>query len=157
EESRHRGAARGEPSAGLPPEAFVSFLQNHDQIGNRPDGKRLWMLVPPERMLAAELLLALLPTPILLFMGDEFHAPSLFPFFCDFGGELGAAIVAGRRREHSDRLGGGEPPRLPSPITPDARAAAVLDWSVLEHAAHAEALARTCAWLEIRRRVLAPR
>ena len=77
----------------------MSFLQNHDQIGNRPDGKRLWMLIAPERMLAAELLLALLPTPILLFMGDEFRAPSLFPFFCDFSGELGAAVEEGRRRE----------------------------------------------------------
>ncbi len=77
----------------------MSFFQNHDQIGNRPDGKRLWMLIAPERMLAAELLLALLPTPILLFMGDEFRAPSLFPFFCDFSGELGAAVEEGRRRE----------------------------------------------------------
>src|SRR4029077_21009199 len=94
-----RAPRRREPRAVLPPEAFLSFLQNHDQIGNRPDGKRLWMLIAPERMLAAELLLALLPTPILLFMGDEFRAPSLFPFFCDFGGELGAAVAEGRRRE----------------------------------------------------------
>ncbi len=31
----YRGEARGKPSAGLPPTAFISFIQNHDQIGNR--------------------------------------------------------------------------------------------------------------------------
>ena len=36
EASPHRGGRRrGEPSRRLPPTAFVNFLQNHDQIGNR--------------------------------------------------------------------------------------------------------------------------
>ena len=35
------GQARGERTAGLPPSAFVSFLQNHDQIGNRAFGERI--------------------------------------------------------------------------------------------------------------------
>jgi len=156
EHSAYRGRLRGEPSAELPPEAFVSFLQNHDQIGNRPDGKRLWMLIAPERMLAAELLLALLPTSILLFMGDEFRAPTLFPFFCDFGGELGAAVEEGRRREFA-HLSGGEPPPLPSPIAPEARNAAVLDWAAAQREPHATALARTRSWLGLRRSVLFPR
>ena len=47
EPSAHRGgAARGEPSGDLPPTAFVSFLQNHDQIGNRARGERLDALAP---------------------------------------------------------------------------------------------------------------
>src|SRR5512134_1070251 len=33
-----RQRARGEPSASLPPAAFVSLLQNHDQVGNRAFG-----------------------------------------------------------------------------------------------------------------------
>ena len=36
-----RGEPRGTPSAHLPPTAFVLFLQNHDQIGNRAFGERL--------------------------------------------------------------------------------------------------------------------
>jgi hypothetical protein len=36
-----RAGAPGEPSAALPPTAFVNFLQNHDQIGNRALGDRL--------------------------------------------------------------------------------------------------------------------
>src|SRR5690606_29688663 len=35
---------RGTSSAGLPPHAFVLFLQNHDQIGNRAFGDRLTTL-----------------------------------------------------------------------------------------------------------------
>jgi maltooligosyltrehalose trehalohydrolase len=159
ETSRYRdGRPRGERSAELPAEAFVSFLQNHDQIGNRPDGKRLWMLLGPAQMLAAETLLALLPTPILLFMGDEFHAPSVFPFFCDFKGELAAAVTEGRRREfgkladeqtHVDLV--------PEPNTPEARAAGVLDWRSLGVEPHASALERQRAWLRTRREVLVPR
>src|SRR6185312_12974477 len=49
EPSAHReGRRRGEPSAHLPRADFVNFLQNHDQIGNRPMGERLAVLAPPE-------------------------------------------------------------------------------------------------------------
>jgi 1,4-alpha-glucan branching enzyme len=106
-------------------------------------------------MLAAELLLALLPTPILLFMGDEFRAPSLFPFFCDFGGELGRAVEEGRRREFAEF--GAAADSMPLATSPAARAAAVLDWHAAGAEPHASALARTRAWLKIRRDVLNPR
>ena len=121
EPSAHRGAARGNRSADLPPEAFVNFLQNHDQIGNRPDAARLWRLLERRRQAAAETLLLLLPTPILMFMGDEFHAPSGFPFFCDFAGELGRAVTEGRRNEFASlwREVDGEP--VPQPTTEAAR------------------------------------
>jgi 1,4-alpha-glucan branching enzyme len=98
-----------------------------------------------------------LPTPILLFMGDEFRAPSLFPFFCDFGGELGAAVEEGRRRETFALFGDAFPAPLPSPIAPETRSAAVLDWSAPQREPHATALARMRAWLGVRRSVLAPR
>jgi malto-oligosyltrehalose trehalohydrolase len=157
EHSPYRDARRGEPSAHLPPDAFVNFLQNHDQIGNRPDGKRLWMLIPHERMLAAELLLALLPTPIMLFMGDEFRAPNLFPFFCDFSGELGAAVEEGRRRETLALFGDAFPSPLPSPIAAETQRAAVLDWTATQREPHASTLARMRAWLGLRRSALFPR
>ena len=35
------GALRGEPSAALPTTAFIDFLQNHDQVGNRAFGERM--------------------------------------------------------------------------------------------------------------------
>jgi malto-oligosyltrehalose trehalohydrolase len=143
------GAARGEPSADLPPDAFVNFLQNHDQIGNRADARRLSMVVAHERMRAAETLLALLPTPILLFMGDELRSRTLFPFFCDFTGELAEAVTEGRRREHGDMGAGGAEP--PAPNTSAARAAAVLPWHELDSPEHAASLERHRTLLGLRR------
>jgi len=40
------GAARGQSTRGLPPTAFVGFLQNHDQIGNRAFGERITRIAP---------------------------------------------------------------------------------------------------------------
>jgi (1->4)-alpha-D-glucan 1-alpha-D-glucosylmutase len=79
EPSRHRGGApRGEPSTHLPPTAFVSFLQTHDQVGNRAFGERLSRLAPPEAVRAATAILLLSPQPPLLFMGQERGAVSVF-------------------------------------------------------------------------------
>jgi 1,4-alpha-glucan branching enzyme/maltooligosyltrehalose trehalohydrolase len=82
--SRFReGERRGEPSIDLPPTAFVSFLQNHDQIGNRAFGKRLTRLAPPETFRAGAAVLLLMPSPPLLFLGEEWAADAPF-LFCDF-------------------------------------------------------------------------
>jgi malto-oligosyltrehalose trehalohydrolase len=157
EHSAYRGAPRGTPSRRLPPEAFVSFLQNHDQIGNRPDAARLCNLVDPEPLAAAEILLALLPTPILMFMGDEFHAPSPFPFFCDFGGDLGVAVTEGRRKEFASLWRDVDCSAVPGPTTAEARAAAVLDWELTTREPHAGALRRQRERLRIRAELVAPR
>ena len=157
EHSAHRKSARGNPSADLPPEAFVNFLQNHDQIGNRPDAARLWRMLEPTRLLAAETLLALLPTPILMFMGDELHAPSGFPFFCDFEGDLGHAVTEGRRAELATLWRDREYLDVPGPTTPAARAAAVLDWTAFQREPHKSALEHARHLLAVRRRELLPR
>src|SRR6185312_14760942 len=74
------GEPRGEPSGHLPPGAFVDFIQNHDQIGNRPKGERLTALARPEPLAAALAVLLLQPSPPLLFMGEEWGATEPFPF-----------------------------------------------------------------------------
>ncbi|HEX2725573.1 MAG TPA: malto-oligosyltrehalose trehalohydrolase, partial [Beijerinckiaceae bacterium] len=75
EPSAHRnGEARGEPSAHLPPAAFVSFLQNHDQIGNRALGERISHLAPPERLALARAGVLLAPHVPMLYMGEEWDA-----------------------------------------------------------------------------------
>ncbi len=74
----------GEPSGHLPPVAFVNFLQNHDQTGNRGRGERLWSLIDAdlgERLMAMLLLAPQIP---LLFMGDEFRSKGRFFFFSDY-------------------------------------------------------------------------
>ncbi|WP_098104256.1 malto-oligosyltrehalose trehalohydrolase [Novosphingobium sp. PC22D] len=95
------GAPRGTPSAHLPPSAFVNFLQNHDQIGNRAFGERLTTLVAPEPLRAAMALLLLSPQIPLLFMGEESGSRTPFLFFTDFHDELAEAVREGRRREFS--------------------------------------------------------
>jgi maltooligosyltrehalose trehalohydrolase len=99
EKSPFRGAARGEPSSHLPPLAFVNFIQNHDQIGNRAMGERLIALTSREALRAATAILLLAPSPPLLFMGEELGAREPFLFFCDFRGPLADAVRQGRRRE----------------------------------------------------------
>jgi maltooligosyltrehalose trehalohydrolase len=149
EVSRHLGRPRGESSAQLPPSAFVNFLQNHDQVGNRARGERLTTLVRSEAALnAASAVLLLAPSPPLLFMGEEWAALEPFPWFCDFEPVLAARVHAHRSREY---------PGSPSPAATATFASARLDWRVLEQEAHARALALHRRLLEIRRTEIAPR
>lgn len=93
------GKLRGTPSGHLPPTAFVSFLQNHDQVGNRALGERLIDLTSPAKLKAATALLLLMPQIPMLFMGEEVGARSPFLFFTDFHDDLADAVREGRRRE----------------------------------------------------------
>ncbi|HWG05109.1 MAG TPA: malto-oligosyltrehalose trehalohydrolase, partial [Beijerinckiaceae bacterium] len=100
EPSRHRdGKSRGTPSASLPPTAFVFFLQNHDQIGNRAFGERLTVLTEPAALEAAIALQLLCPHIPLLFMGEEQASREPFLFFTDHTAELAEAVRIGRERE----------------------------------------------------------
>ncbi len=95
----HHGKPRGEPSAHLPSTAFVMFLQNHDQIGNRALGERLARLADPQALRAATALLLLSPQIPLMFMGEESGSTTPFLFFTDFHDELADAVREGRRKE----------------------------------------------------------
>jgi len=115
--TRH-GHVRGEPSGHLPPSAFVAFLQNHDQIGNRALGERLHQLCSPQALKAATTLLLLSPMIPLMFMGDEANASEPFLFFTDHHGELAEAVREGRRNEFKDFAAFQDPERrerIPDP------------------------------------------
>ncbi|MBP5090235.1 malto-oligosyltrehalose trehalohydrolase, partial [Pseudomonas chlororaphis] len=119
--TRH-GTARGEPSGHLPPSAFVLFLQNHDQIGNRAFGERLVRLAEPQALRAATVLLLLSPMIPLLFMGDELAAPQPFLFFTSHHGELADAVREGRRGEFAAFSAFADPHKreqIPDPNAPD--------------------------------------
>jgi len=94
-----KGECRGTPSADLPPTAFVLFLQNHDQVGNRPFGDRLIERVDAAALEAAIALQLLCPQIPLIFMGEEGASRTPFLFFTDHHGELAKAVREGRRRE----------------------------------------------------------
>jgi len=158
--SVYRGGERGDPHPGLPPTAFVSFLQNHDQTGNRPFGERIAVLCPPERLRAALGILLLAPAVPLLFMGEEFAADQPFLFFCDFGPDLAAAVDAGRRRGYLRYLDSAELAActtLPHPNDPATFARSQLDWASLEREPHASWLRFYRTLLALRRERIVPR
>ncbi len=99
EVSPHLGKPRGEPSAALPPTAFVVCLQNHDQIGNRAMGERLAQLAHPKALRAATTLLLCTPLIPMLFMGEEHASPTPFLFFTSHNEELAVLVREGRRKE----------------------------------------------------------
>ena len=80
-----RKALRGSATFGLPPEAFVCFIENHDQIANTGPGQRVRLQTSDGRYRAMTALLLLGPWTPLLFQGQEFGASSPFTFFADVG------------------------------------------------------------------------
>ena len=105
---------RGTPALDLPGAAFVSFLENHDQVANSAFGKRLHQLSSPGRYRAMTALTLLGPWTPMLFQGQEFGSTAPFLFFADHGSELGAAIASGRREFLE---------QFPSTSDPDVQAA----------------------------------
>ncbi|HME89516.1 MAG TPA: malto-oligosyltrehalose trehalohydrolase [Chthoniobacterales bacterium] len=90
-------APRGSTAFGALPEAFVSFIENHDQVSNTAFGERLRFQTSPGRYRAMTALLLLGPWTPLLFQGEEFGASTPFVFFTDVGdGPMREAIRKGR-------------------------------------------------------------
>ena len=133
------GAVRGEPCRTLPLTAFVSFLQNHDQIGNRAFGERISSLVDENALRAMVAIMLLAPSPPLLFMGEEFAARQPFLFFCDFNADLAAAVTEGRRLEFSrfEQFANPEVRQtIPDPNAQDTFDRSKLNWSSLQEPFH---------------------
>jgi maltooligosyltrehalose trehalohydrolase len=130
---------RGEPSRDLPPTAFVSFLQNHDQVGNRPLGERIVRLADARAIKAVMALLLLAPSPPLLFMGEEFGADTPFLFFCDFGPDLATAVAEGRDKKFallSGFQGQSARAQIPDPNAESTFLCSRLDWNSLGEPSH---------------------
>jgi maltooligosyltrehalose trehalohydrolase len=88
---------RGTSGRGLTPAAFVTYLENHDQVANSALGRRLHQRVDPGRLRAITALLLLAPQTPLLFQGQEFAASAPFLYFADHEPELAGKVEEGRR------------------------------------------------------------
>jgi len=156
EASAFRGGLHGEPSGKLAPTAFVNFLQNHDQIGNRALGDRLEANVAANAIEAALDVTLLAPAIPMLFMGEEWGSKAPFPFFCDFDGDLADAVRKGRRIEYAWAYAeyGDE---VPDPLDPATFRSAILDWRSCNEGAGRQRLARVQKLLAVRRREVVPR
>jgi malto-oligosyltrehalose trehalohydrolase len=153
------GTPRGESSRTLPPTAFVNFLQNHDQIGNRAFGERLAKLSTPEKLRAGLAILLLSPQVPMLFMGEEYAATQPFLYFCDYQGELAAAVREGRRSEFerfSAFADEQQRAKIPDPNAAQTYASSQLDSQDRERAPHREWLAYTRELLRLRREKIVP-
>ena len=160
ERSAYRDRDRGEPSDALPAAAFVDFIQNHDQVGNRAFGERLATLAAPEAVKALQAILLLAPSVPLLFMGEEWGATEPFCFFADFQGELADAVRNGRRNEFARFADFADPAaraRIPDPTSPDTYARSKLDWAKRAEPLHREWAERTRRLLALRRAEIVPR
>lgn len=156
---RH-GRSRGTSSAGVPLVRFITFLQNHDQIGNRAFGERITALAPPEAVKAATAVLLLAPSLPLLFMGQEWGASSPFRYFCDFEPDLARRVTEGRRNEFArfaQFADAASRERIPDPSAARTFADSRLDWAEREREGHREWLELHRTLLRIRREQIVPR
>lgn len=151
ESSVYRGGkSRGEYSADLPLTAFIAFLQNHDQIGNRAMGERVSCLCSSEALRAVTTLLLLIPSPPLLFMGQEWACDQPFNYFVDFSAELGEQVKQGRLEEFckfSAFADAAMQQEIPPPNASSTFEAAKLAWGELNQTLHQE-------WLKFHRELL---
>jgi malto-oligosyltrehalose trehalohydrolase len=152
--SPQSGQRRGVPSASQPPVAFVDFIQNHDQVGNRAQGDRLINLAGSDRtkVLLATLLLS--PHIPLLFMGEEYGETNPFLFFTDFHGDLAKAVREGRAKEFTGHAGHDE--EVPDPNAEQTFIRSKLDWNKLQTPAGQSWLALTRELLALRQQHIVP-
>lgn len=146
---------RGVPSAHLPPTAFVDFLQNHDQTGNRALGERLIDLTDADTLEALTAILALSPHIPLFFMGEEYGERRPFLFFAHFGGDLDDIVRDGRREEFAG-FTAFEAEDVPDPIAEGTFRASTLDPARRDSDAGRAMAERLGRLLELRHRVLVP-
>jgi maltooligosyltrehalose trehalohydrolase len=94
--STFRRQRYGAPAPDRPPQQFVVFDQNHDQVGNRAFGDRL----EPRALRLAQFCVLLSPFTPMLFMGEEYGERAPFQFFSDhIDKRIARATREGRRRE----------------------------------------------------------
>ncbi|HEY8149881.1 MAG TPA: malto-oligosyltrehalose trehalohydrolase [Vicinamibacteria bacterium] len=149
---RWQGKRRGTPTFGLPRPAFVTFIQNHDQVANSAHGLRAHALTSPGRWRALTALMLLAPGTPMLFQGQEYASSKPFLFFADHQGDLSTAVHAGRRNFLSQFRSLALPEWSTS--VPDPSDLATFERCRLDHAErdrHPEAWALHCDLIRLRR------
>ena len=123
------GSTRDEPASRLPPDAFVTYVQNHDQIGNRGDNKRLPDRISAEKLDFLHFVTFLAPQVPLLFMGEEGQLRTRFPFFVDLPEAAAQAKRDERYKQMREMFKEAIPPEgLPDPNAVETFTSAKLDW-----------------------------
>jgi maltooligosyltrehalose trehalohydrolase len=147
--SRYRRRRHGNASLGRPGRQFVISVQNHDQVANACQSRRLSVMTDPARERLAAALLLCAPNVPLLFMGQEYGARTPFHYFTSHGDPaLARAVTEGRRAEQA-AFEDGEP--FADPQAPGTFSASILDWKEAEREPHAGLLRLYRELLALRR------
>ncbi|HET9648248.1 MAG TPA: malto-oligosyltrehalose trehalohydrolase [Microlunatus sp.] len=150
--STFRGRTHGNPidTHRTPTWRLVVCADNHDQIGNRADGRRLSQVVDPDQLRIAALVNGLSPYTPMIFMGEEWGATTPWQFFtAHTEPELAEAVRTGRTEEFAKM--GWDLDTVPDPQDPATFERSKLDWSELGTSEHAELLAFQTEVLRLRR------
>ena len=135
--STFRGRSHGReinPSQVFPWQ-FVTFLQNHDQVGNRAAGDRMNHTVSVDRGLCAATWLMTQPFTPMLFMGEEFGASTPWQFFTAHPEpELGKAVAEGRKAEFASMAW--DHATVPDPQDPETFERSKLKWDEVHQGDH---------------------
>ena len=148
--SRFRARSHGRKVGDLPADRFVGFIQNHDQVGNRPRGDRISQWLAPGQLRIAAAVVLMAPFIPLLFQGEEWGASTPFLYFTNYPEkELAESVRAGRAREFSAfgwRLG-----ELSDPQSPETFERSKLRWEELDDPARCSLLEWYRALIQLRR------
>jgi maltooligosyltrehalose trehalohydrolase len=140
----------------IPGHRFVTYLQNHDQIGNRATGDRLTQTLSPGILACGAALLFTSPFTPMLFMGEEWGARTPWQFFSYFPAEgLREAVRKGRTAEFAEH-GWDSDVEVPDPNAESTFTDSKLDWTEPDQephktlfALHKELIALRRAWPEL--------
>lgn len=123
----------------VPAYRFLTYAQNHDQVGNRAAGDRISASVSTGLLGCAAAIVLCSPYTPMIFMGEEWGAATPWQFFVSFDEpELADAVRTGRRSEFAEH--GWADVDVPDPTDPETRNRSVLRWAELAQAPHAELL-----------------
>ena len=153
----HRRRRHGAPAAHEPGDRFVSFIQNHDQVANAYQGRRIAQVAGLARHKVAATVLFSTPALPLLFQGEEWAEEAPFDYFVSHGDPgLVEAVRKGRHEEYLHLLDeGSDMGAWADPQAEETFRRCKLRWESIERAPHAEMLAFYRALAALRRR-LAP-
>jgi maltooligosyltrehalose trehalohydrolase len=142
---------RGAPALDVPASAFVTFIQNHDQVANSASGERVHRLTSPGRYRAMTAFLLLAPGTPMLFQGQEFAASAPFLYFADHEPDLAAKVREGRAAFLAQfaSISREMAAQLPDPADARTFERCTLDWAERER--HAEVYAMHQDLVQLRR------
>src|SRR5918992_270860 len=148
--SAFRRRRHGRTARGLPGNRFLGYLQNHDQVGNRPGGERSSNLMAANLLKVGAALVMTAPFVPMLFQGEEWGASSPFLYFIDLPDPSTAREVANSRRKELAQLGW-DPVDVPDPQDPQTFARSKLDWAEVDEPDHRDLLQWHKSLIRLRR------